>query len=149
MGHPTEDCVLASIGDRVKITKNKISIAGHVSTGTLMVDGLGVGDVDGALLDVRRKFAMSGIVVVTIFLNEKTKEVKRVEIEAKGVLDFSQHKSLFEKSEIVLRDSLRAVKETDFIEYPTLKEKAEEKMSGLFWKHLRRQPYILTNVYEI
>jgi len=149
MGHPDDEVVLANIGDRVKFTKNKVSISGHVPTGTMMVDGLGVGDVDGRLLEQRRHFALSGIVVVTIFLNEKSKEVIRVEIEARGVLDFSQHKNLFEKSGIVLRDSLRAVRETDFIEYPTLKEKASEKMSRLFWKHLHRNPFILTNVYEV
>lgn len=114
-----------------------------------MVDGLGVGDVDGKILEERRQFARSGIVVVTVFLDEKTKEVERVEIEARGVLYFSEHKDLLEKSEVVLRDSLRAVKETDYVEYPTLKEKAKEKIGKLFWKTLRREPYILTNVYEI
>jgi mRNA degradation ribonuclease J1/J2 len=88
-------------------------------------------------------------VVITVFLDEKTKMVERVEIEAKGVLYFSMHRDLLKKAEAVLRDSLRAVQENDFIEYPKLKEKAAEKMGKLFWKHLRREPYILTNVYEV
>ncbi len=149
MEHPDDEVMLARIGDRIRITNKKIATSGSVASGVNMVDGLGVGDVDGQLLKERRKFALSGVVVITVFLNEKTKSVKRVEIEAKGVLDFKRHKDLFEKSVIVLKDSLLAVKEVDFIEYPTLKEKAEEKMSKLFWKHLRRQPYIMTNVYEI
>ncbi len=149
MGHPDDNVVLARIGDRVRISKNKIEVSGHVPKGVTMVDGLGVGDVDGHLLDERRQLARSGVVVVTVFLDERTKEVERVEIEAKGVLDFSRHTELLGKSEIVLRDSLRAVRETDFTEYPNLKEKADEKIRRLFWKQLRREPYILTNVYEI
>ena len=114
-----------------------------------MVDGLGVGDVDGRILEERRQLAKSGVVVITVFLSEKTKQVERVEIEVRGVLYFSENKELLEKAEVVLRDSLAAVKETDFIEYPNLKEKAAEKIGKLFWKQLRREPYVLTNVYEI
>lgn len=149
MGHPPEDVVLANIGERIRITKNRIIASGTVPTGVTMVDGLGVGDVDGHLLDERRQMARSGVFVVTVFLNERTKYVERVEIEAKGVLDFAQYRDLFEKSEVVLRDSLRAVREDDFIEYPNIKDKVEEKMRKLIWKNLRREPYILTNVYEI
>ena len=149
MGHADENVVLANLGERIHITEDKISRSGTVPTGATMVDGLGVGDIDGRLLDERRQMSRSGIVVVTVFLNERTKNVERVEIEAKGVLDFTVHKDLFEKSETVLRDSLRAVKEIDYIEYPNLKDKVEEKMRKLIWKNLRREPYILTNVYEI
>ncbi len=149
MGHPDENVVLAQIGERIAISKNSIHSSGRVQSGFRMVDGLGVGDVDGKLLDERRKLAEGGIVVVTIFLDEMQKIVERVEIEAKGVLDFSQHKDLFEKSGIVLRDSLQAVKENDYIEYPNLREKATEKISRLIWKNLRRRPFILVNVYEV
>jgi len=149
MGHPADNVVLAKIGDRVRITKNKIEVSGNVASGVTMVDGLGVGDVDGKILDERRQLARSGIVVVTVLLNRHSKKVERVEIEAKGVLDFAHHKELNEKAETVLRDSLGALREIDFIQYPNLREKVEEKMGRLIWKHLRREPYILTNVYEI
>jgi len=149
MEHPDGACVLAQLGERIHITDKKIESAGRVPTGVKIVDGLGVGDVDGELLNERRKLALGGIVVVTIFLNEKNKHVKQVEIEARGVLDFRQHRELFEKSEIVLRDSLKAVKENDFIDYPNLKEKAKEKIGKLIWKNLRRDPFILVSVYEV
>ncbi len=148
MGHPSENVVLAKVGERLRVSKNRIVADGVVPSGVTMVDGLGVGDVDGKILDERRQLSSSGIVVVTVLLDKRTKKVDRVEIEAKGVLYFSQHKDLLEKAEIVLRDSLRAVKEEDLIEYPRLKEKATEKIGNLFWKHLRRRPYILANVYE-
>ncbi|MCX6646553.1 MAG: ribonuclease J [bacterium] len=149
MGHPKDNVVLGKIGQRIHITENKIKIVEKITSGVTMVDGLGVGDLDGAILNERKALASSGILVVTVFVSEKTKKVERVELEARGVLYFSQHKELLEKSEIILRDSLRAVKESDYIEYPKLKEKAEDKMRKLFWKYLRRDPYILTNVYEI
>ncbi len=149
MGH-AEDCVITpQVGDRVKVTKNRISVDGQVRHGMTMVDGLGVGDVDGEILGERRQLSTSGILVITVLLDERSKHVERVEIESKGVLYFSQHEDLLSKAEIVLRDSLQAVKEHDYIEYPLIKEKAEEKIGKLFWKHLRREPYILTNVYEI
>jgi ribonuclease J len=149
MGHPEEDVILARIGERLNITAKQVTRGTKVPSGVTMVDGLGVGDIDGRILEERRHLANNGIIVITVLLNEKTKNVERVEIEAKGVLYFSDHGELLEKAETVLLDSLRAVKETDFIEYPGLKEKAADKMEKLFWRYLRREPYILTNVYEI
>lgn len=149
MEHPQDKVILAKIGQRIHLSGNKATIVETVPTGVTMVDGLGVGDVGGQILDERKALAASGILVITVFVNGKTKVVDRVELEARGVLYFSHYKDLLEKSEIVLRDSLQAVKETDFIEYPKIKEKVEEKLRKLFWKHLRRDPYILTNVYEI
>jgi ribonuclease J len=149
MGHPDENVVLPKIGDRVKISKNNISLDGHVESGVTMVDGLGVGDVDGKMLELRRQLATGGIVVLTVFVNEKTKKVMRVEIEAKGVLYFSHHPELLEKAQTSINDALQAVDEKDFVEYPKIREKAKEKIGRLLWKHLRREPYILTNVYEI
>ena len=149
MGHPRDNVVLGKIGQRIQISETKIKIVEKVPSGFTMVDGLGVGDVDGEILHERKALASSGILVVTVFVSENSKKVERVELEARGVLYFSHHRDLLEKSEIILRDSLRAVKESDYIEYPKIKEKAEEKMRKLFWKHLRRDPYILTNVYEI
>ncbi len=149
MEHPRDKVILAKIGQRIHISDNKAKIVETVPTGVTMVDGLGVGDVGGQILDERKALAASGILVITVFVNGKTKVVDRVELEARGVLYFSHYKDLLEKSEIVLRDSLQAVQETDFIEYPKIKEKVEEKLRKLFWKHLRRDPYILTNVYEI
>ncbi|MCK4721009.1 ribonuclease J [bacterium] len=149
MEHPRDKVILAKIGQRIHISDNKAKIVETVPTGVTMVDGLGVGDVGGQILDERKALAASGILVITVFVNEKSKKVDRVELDARGVLYFSHYKDLLEKSEIVLRDSLQAVQETDFIEYPKIKEKVEEKMRKLFWKQLRRDPYILTNVYEI
>jgi len=149
MGHDQDKVVLANIGERIRLQKNRYHVSGSVSTGVTMVDGLGVGDVDGRILGERRQLASSGILVITVLLNAKNKKVERVELESKGVLYFDLHHELLDKSETVLRDSLRAVKEDDFIDYPNLKEKAREKMRKLFWKHLRREPYILTNVYEV
>ena len=149
MGHPEGNVLLAKIGDRVKITKNKIEIDGTVSSGVTMVDGLGVGDVDGKILDERRQLAKSGIVVIAVFVNKNTKKVAKVEISVKGVLYDNHNRELLEKSDTVLYDSLRAVEEDDFVDYPKIKEKAEEKIGKLFWKYLHREPYILTNVYEI
>jgi ribonuclease J len=148
MGHPYDSVITPRIGERVRISKNDIHVEGMVPSGVTMVDGLGVGDVDGAILEERRQLSRSGIIVITVLLNEKSKKVERVEIEAKGVLYFSQHEELLNKAEVVLLDSLSAVKEEDFIEYPRIKEKAAEKMGKLFWRYLRREPYILTNVYE-
>jgi len=149
MEHPDGHCILAKLGERLSISQKRIKTDGKVPTGVKIVDGLGVGDVDGELLDERRKLALGGIVVVTVFLSEKKKIVKRVEIDARGVLDFRQHRDLFEKSGIVLRDSLAAVQEDDFIDYPNIREKATDKIRKLIWKNLRRDPYILVNVYEI
>ena len=149
MGHPDSNVMLARIGERIHMSQSKIAVTGTVPTGVKMVDGLGVDDVDGKMLDERRQLAQGGVVVVTVLIDRKTTRVKRVEIATKGVLDFSQYRDLFDKSEIVLRDSLAAVKETDFIDYPNLREKTTDKMGKLIWKHLRRNPYILTNVYEI
>ncbi|MBO6284079.1 MAG: ribonuclease J, partial [Pseudobutyrivibrio sp.] len=56
-------------GDVLELGDNYSKIAGHVHTGAIMVDGIGVGDVGNIVLRDRQKLAEDGIIIVVLTLD--------------------------------------------------------------------------------
>ena len=64
MGVPKENIIIGEIGRVIEITPEKIGFAGTVPAGSVMVDGLGVGDVGSIVLRDRKHLAEDGLIIV-------------------------------------------------------------------------------------
>ena len=62
-------------GDVLEIGEDSAKIIGKVQTGTILVDGLGVGDVGNIVIRDRQRLAEDGIIVVVMTLEGRTNEL--------------------------------------------------------------------------
>lgn len=65
-----EDIFIAKCGDVLELSEEKAGIVGHVQTGEILVDGLGVGDVGNIVLRDRQNLAENGIIIVVLTLEK-------------------------------------------------------------------------------
>ena len=80
LGIPKENIFILQAGDVLELDDKGARVAGHVQTGAILVDGLGVGDVGNIVLRDRQHLAEDGILIVvltlakvrTIFLQDRT-----------------------------------------------------------------------------
>lgn len=68
LGYDKEDIFIAKCGDVLELSEEKAGIVGHVQTGEILVDGLGVGDVGNIVLRDRQNLAENGIIIVVLTL---------------------------------------------------------------------------------
>ena len=66
MGVPRENMVIGEIGRVVELSPEQIALGGTVPSGSVMVDGLGVGDVGSIVLRDRKHLAQDGLIIVVV-----------------------------------------------------------------------------------
>ncbi|HHU01640.1 MAG TPA: ribonuclease J, partial [Christensenellaceae bacterium] len=66
MGMPRQNIVLPEMGQVLELSENSIAIAGVVPNGTVLVDGLGIGDVGNVVLRDRKHLSQDGLIIVAM-----------------------------------------------------------------------------------
>ena len=104
--HKKHNVIIPDIGDVVEVDNNTFRVAGQINSGSVMVDGLGVGDVGNAVLRDRLTLSEDGILVCVVGLNKRTQKLATdIEIVSRGCL-FQDSDSLDElKQEVKLEIS--------------------------------------------
>ena len=75
MGWKEQDIILPKDGDIIAFDKDKVWIDNKIKLKTVMVDGLGVGDVGPLVLSDRKKMAKSGMVIVAVPIDKKENQI--------------------------------------------------------------------------
>ena len=75
LGIPKENIFILSSGDVLEITDDDAAVVGQVPCGTVLVDGLGVGDVGNIVLRDRQNLAQDGIIIVVMTLEKYTNQL--------------------------------------------------------------------------
>ena len=83
--HKKGNVIIPDIGDCVEVDHGTFAVTGQIASGSVMVDGLGVGDVGNAVLRDRLSLSEDGILVCVVGLNRRTgKLATDVEIVSRG-----------------------------------------------------------------
>lgn len=72
VGFDRHNIPFLQVGDVLTITPDTCEITGEVQAGSVLVDGLTVGDVGGAVLRDRRHLADDGVLVATVIMDKHT-----------------------------------------------------------------------------
>lgn len=83
--HKRSNIIVPDIGDCVEVDNSVFKVSGQVAGGSVMVDGLGVGDVGNMVLRDRLTLAEDGILVCVAGIDKRTgKIVSDIEIVSRG-----------------------------------------------------------------
>ncbi len=111
-------------------------------------DGMFVEEEGSELLRERQELSQGGVLVVNVLVDSKSKKFKSVNVASRGFITPGDEDILGRISQVLL-DSLKATRETDFVDFPAYKGKVDEKMAKYLWKNTNRRPSVLTNIIEI
>ena len=75
VGVPEDRILLPENGDVIEFDRKGVRIVDRVPAGSVLVDGLGIGDVGNIVLRDRRQLAQDGILIVVVTMNSQTKQV--------------------------------------------------------------------------
>ncbi len=150
MGYAKENIFALNIGDVLEFTSESAEVVGRVACGSVMVDGLGVGDVEDVVLRDRKHLAEDGVVVMVIGIDvEEPSLVSGPDFFAKGFAEQEAGQSLFEEAKVVIRQRLDGV-----FEDPSgglLDEVAavcKKSLAKFLYERTHRRPVIVPIVME-
>jgi ribonuclease J len=147
-GVPPDNVVVADIGEVIEFSRDACGVDGLVQSGSVLVDGLTIGEVSQVVLRDRRRLAADGVIISTVVVDRETGElIAGPDLISRGFLDPAQGDILDQARQRVVRALNRQPRgQADF---GFLTTKIREVISGYVYERTRRRPMILPVVTEV
>ncbi len=140
---------IAEIGDCFEINKDLFKESGKVKSGARLIDGLGVGEIDSSVLKDRINLSEEGLCVTVVAIDKKKGVIKNgPEIITRGLIYSSEAASLVEEARQYVRETITK-SDIKNVDVQVLKQNLRKALSAFFNKKTRRNPTILTVVFDI
>jgi ribonuclease J len=150
LGIPEENVIISAIGDRNVFHRGTYSLQGKVHAGSIMIDGLGVGDVGNIVLRDRKHLAEDGVVVAVLTIDKTTGAVlSGPDILSRGFVYVRDSEELLAKMKHELDRTVQSCAEKHIREWATIKEQIRKTLSNVMYSETRRRPLILSVIMEV
>ena len=152
LNHRRANIIIPDIGDCVEIDNATFKITGQVPSGSVMVDGLGVGDVGNVVLRDRLTLSEEGIIVCVAALSKQTgKLVANLEVTSRGCFfaeDGAQTNPIEEVRKLIKAEIEKNCQQGVF-NITALKTAIQRCAKHYFKVTLKRNPVVLPVIIEV
>ncbi len=151
LGVPKNNTFLIDNGQVCELTKNGFRVTSEkVPANYVMVDGLGVGDVEEVVLRDRIMLSEEGMVVVIATIDRKTgKIIKNPDIISRGFIYLKENKTLLDDIRTKLRNILTRIPFNQKPDPDYIKGLLRDQIGQLIYIKTKRRPMILPVLIEI
>lgn len=143
--------IMMDNGQVAALTKDKFVITGEtVPASYVMVDGLGVGDVEEVVLRDRLNLAKEGMIVIVLTIQRHNgRLIKSPDIISRGFIYLKENREILEEMRKRLRAIVGRIPSYQQIEADYLKTLIREQIGQFVYNQTRRRPMILPVIIEI
>ena len=150
MGVQKENALLVNSGDVVSLDEDSCQVTDHVACGSILVDGLGVGDVGNIVLRDRQNLAQNGIIVVVLTLEKHSNQLlSGPDIVSRGFVYVRESEDLLEEAHSVVADAVADCLDRHVSDWGKIKNIIKDSLSDFLWKRMKRNPMILPIIMEV
>ena len=150
MGVPRENMVIGEIGRVVELSPEQIALGGTVPSGSVMVDGLGVGDVGSIVLRDRKHLAQDGLIIVVVAMDSATGEVvSGPDIVSRGFVYVREAEDMMSDARRVCLRAMDRCREQEVQDWGSIKNAIKDQLGQFVWGRTKRSPMILPIIQEV
>ncbi|MBT9157425.1 MAG: Ribonuclease J1 [Firmicutes bacterium] len=149
MGYESSVVLAVENGDIVEFTRDSARPAGKVPAGSVLVDGIGVGDVGNVVLRDRQQLAADGVLVASVTIDRQQRKILAgPTIISRGFVYVKESEGLLSEAEARIAASLLKALQSS-TEWSTLRNSVREPLIELMYEKTRRRPVILPMLMEL
>jgi len=151
MGFTPDRIFALTPGDVLETDGDSAAVVDRVPAGSVMVDGLGVGDVEDVVLRDRRHLAQDGIVIAVIGIEKNTRSiVSGPDIFSRGFVGEDQAEGLLDEAKSVVVAKLEEFRDSGSLEeFDEIKAACRKALAKLIYERIHRRPMIVPIVVEV
>lgn len=150
LGMSKKNIFIMDIGRVMELTETSARINGSVTSGRVLVDGLGVGDVGNIVLRDRKHLSQDGLIVVVITIEGDTGNVVAgPDIISRGFVYVRESEDLMEEIKEVSRLALQKCESKKKNDWATKKSIIRDVLRDYLYEKTKRRPMILPIIMEV
>ncbi len=150
LGLADENIFLIDPGTVLEFSADRGAIAGSVTAGKVMVDGLGIGDVGNVVLRDRRILAEEGIVIILLAVDpEAGKLLSGPEIITRGFVYVRESEELLEEAKDAVTNRLAYLDSKQLRDWNALKSNIRDEAATFFYEQTGRRPMIMPVIIDV
>lgn len=150
LGIDKDNIFILASGDVLELDENRASVTGHVPVGSILVDGLGVGDVGNVVLRDRQHLAEDGILIVVMSLDKYSGQlVAGPDIVSRGFVYVRESDELMEEAHQVVDSAISGCIDRGITDWGKLKSTTKDVLGEFVWRKTKRRPMILPIIMEV
>jgi len=150
LGMPKENIFISENGQILEFTRETGIAAGKVTSGKVLVDGLGVGDVGNIVLRDRRQLSQDGILIIVVTMNKASGlVVSGPDIVSRGFVYVRESEALMDEAREKVKQALEKCEDGKITEWSTIKSNVRDALGRYLYEKTRRRPMILPIIMEV
>ena len=150
LGIPKENIYILRSGDVLELGNEEAGVTGHVPSGSILVDGLGVGDVGNIVLRDRQYLSENGIIIVVLTLEKYSNQLLAgPDIVSRGFVYVRESEDLMEEARLVVSEAVEDCLERNISDWTKIKNVIKDSLNDYLWKKMKRNPIILPIIMEV
>ena len=150
MGMPRQNIILPEIGQVIELGASGVSIAGEVPTGTVLVDGLGIGDVGNVVLRDRKHLSQDGLIIVAMaFDRTNCMLVSGPDVISRGFVYVRENEDIIEGIRNTVRNIIASYGRIEGSDWPSIKNRIKDELHRYIYDKIKRDPMILPIIVDL
>ncbi len=146
---PKENIYIVKVGDIIEMDENGCEVVGSVHTGSIFVDGLGVGDVGNIVMRDRWHLSEEGIVIVVLTLDKNAGTVLAgPDLVSRGFVYVRESEDFMEEVRQISSESIQHSLNNNVRDWNKIKSDIKDNVSSYIWKKTKRSPMIIPIIME-
>ena len=149
LGMDEKNIFIMENGQVLELTTKTAIINGSVPSGSILVDGLGVGDVGDVVLRDRKILSEDGLMMVIAPMDKKGNLLAGIEVMSRGFVYMKESEALIEEVRNIARDIIIKNAGKKNGSYSNIKNAIRDELSNFLYRRTMRKPMIIPVIVEI
>ena len=150
LGMPYDNVLIPEIGDVIELDTDNLDVTGVVPNGSVLIDGLGIGDVGAVVLRDRKHLSEDGLLIVVMGIDHDLGSVvSGPDIISRGFVYMREADELVEGAREAARRAIDAFGPIDSSDWNHVKNDVRESVQRYIYDTIKRNPMILPIIVEI
>ena len=150
LGMDPSHVLVGENGEIFEFDRDHGAIVGTVTSGRVLVDGVGVGDVGNIVLRDRKQLSNDGILIVVVGMDGQSGlMVSGPDIVSRGFVYVRESEALLEEARQRVKTALTSMEGNHLSEWSAIKSIVRDTLGRFLWERTRRRPMILPIIMEV
>lgn len=149
-GVPRDNIFVMDNGDVLELTADTAQKGARIPAGIVMVDGSGVGDVEGVVLRDRLAMGQDGVFMIVATVGRKSgKLVSSPDIISRGFIYMKENEELVNRARAEVRKAFEKRNPKEPTDWAKFKLRLRDDVGDLLYAKTKRNPMILPVINEV